>query len=107
VLVVGTTYDPATPYRGAKRMVSELGNARLLTMQGDGHCAYGGNSACIDDAVQAYFERGTLPKVGTMCQQEVPFAQPEPVTAQRVAVNAVAASAEVPSLARTWVARGR
>jgi pimeloyl-ACP methyl ester carboxylesterase len=107
VLVVGTTYDPATPYRGAKRMVSELGNARLLTMQGDGHCAYGGNSACIDDAVQAYFERGTLPKVGTMCQQEVPFAQPEPVTAQRVAVNAVATTVEVPSLARTWVARGR
>jgi pimeloyl-ACP methyl ester carboxylesterase len=72
-LVVGTTYDPATPYRGAKRLVSELGNARLLTMRGDGHTAYGGNSACIDAAVDAYVVDGTLPAPGTVCQQEVPF----------------------------------
>ena len=32
-LVVGTTYDPATPYVGAKAMVRQLGNARLLTMR--------------------------------------------------------------------------
>ena len=72
-LVVGTTYDPATPYRGAKRLVSELGNARLLTMRGDGHTAYGGNSACIDAAVDAYLEDGTLPAPGTVCRQQVPF----------------------------------
>ena len=54
-LVVGTTYDVATPYRGAKRLVARLGNARLLTMRGDGHTAYGGNSSCIDAAVDAYF----------------------------------------------------
>jgi pimeloyl-ACP methyl ester carboxylesterase len=77
-LVVGTTYDPATPYRGAKRLVSELGNARLLTMRGDGHTAYGGNSACIDGAVDAYLENGTLPAKGTVCQHEVPF-EPLPV----------------------------
>jgi hypothetical protein len=35
-LVIGTTYDPATPYRGAKNLVRTLGNARLLTMRGDG-----------------------------------------------------------------------
>ena len=47
-LVVATTYDPATPYRGAKNLVRDLGNARLLTQRGDGHTAYPGNSACID-----------------------------------------------------------
>jgi pimeloyl-ACP methyl ester carboxylesterase len=52
-LVVATTYDPATPYRGAKALVKDLGNARLLTMVGDGHTAYGGESACIDEAVAA------------------------------------------------------
>lgn len=84
-LVVGTTYDPATPYRGAKRLVSQLGNARLLTMRGDGHTAYGGNSACIDAAVDAYLEEGTLPAEGTTCRQEVPFALPEEVQSQSAA----------------------
>jgi pimeloyl-ACP methyl ester carboxylesterase len=73
VLVVGTTYDPATPYRGSVRLVRDLGNARLLTMRGDGHTAYGGNSACIDEAVDAYLEDGDVPARGTTCRQTVPF----------------------------------
>jgi pimeloyl-ACP methyl ester carboxylesterase len=72
-LVVGTTYDPATPYRGAKQLVAQMGNAALLTMRGDGHTAYGGNSPCIDAAVDAYLEDLTLPAPGTVCRQEVPF----------------------------------
>jgi pimeloyl-ACP methyl ester carboxylesterase len=73
VLVVGTTYDPATPYRGSVRLVRDLGNARLLTMRGDGHTAYGGNSPCIDEAVDAYLEDGDVPARGTTCRQTVPF----------------------------------
>jgi pimeloyl-ACP methyl ester carboxylesterase len=76
VLVVGTRYDPATPYRGARRLVSELGNARLLTMRGDGHTAYGLGSPCIDSAVNAYLLAGTLPAAGTVCNQDVPFVLP-------------------------------
>jgi pimeloyl-ACP methyl ester carboxylesterase len=72
-LVVATSYDPATPYPGALRLARELGNARLLTMEGDGHTAYGGNSACIDTSTQAYLVDLTLPAEGTVCQQEVPF----------------------------------
>ena len=59
-LVVGTTYDPATPYRMAKQLVAQMGNARLLTMRGDGHTAYGGNSPCIDAAVDG-IPRGSHP----------------------------------------------
>ena len=73
VLEVATTYDPATPYRGALRTAAQLGNVRLLTMRGDGHTAYGGNSPCIDDAVNAYIETLALTAAGTVCQQEVPF----------------------------------
>jgi pimeloyl-ACP methyl ester carboxylesterase len=73
VLEVATTYDPATPYRGALRTAAQLGNDRLLTMRGDGHTAYGGNSACIDDFVNAYIETLALPPAGTVCNQEVPF----------------------------------
>ena len=76
-LVVATTYDPATPYRGALKLVRTLGNARLLTMRGDGHTAYPGNSPCIDGAVEAYLIGGTLPAPGTSCKQDVPFAQPQ------------------------------
>jgi len=79
-LVVSNTYDPATPFKGAKRMVAELGNARLLTMVGDGHTAYPGNSACIDAAVEAYLKDGAVPAAGTVCRQEVPFAQPTQTT---------------------------
>ena len=75
-LVVGTTFDPATPYDGNRAAARELGNARLLTMEGDGHTAYGGNSACIDAAVDAYLIAGTLPPVGKRCRQHVSFGQP-------------------------------
>jgi pimeloyl-ACP methyl ester carboxylesterase len=80
-LVVGTTNDPATPYAGAVDLVAEQGNARLLTMDGDGHTAHGGNSACIDSAVEAYVVDLRLPPEGTVCVQEVPFQAPVPAGA--------------------------
>jgi pimeloyl-ACP methyl ester carboxylesterase len=86
-LVVATTYDPATPYRGAKSLVRDLGNARMITMRGDGHTAYPGNSACIDTAVEAYMADGTLPAPGTKCTQDVPFAAPEALAAKSLAVR--------------------
>jgi pimeloyl-ACP methyl ester carboxylesterase len=81
-LVIGTTYDPATPYSGAISTVRALGNARLLTMEGDGHTAYGRNSACVDRATETYLFQGALPAEGTVCQQEVPFVAPQPAPSQ-------------------------
>jgi pimeloyl-ACP methyl ester carboxylesterase len=78
-LVIGTTYDPATPYSGSIAMVEALGNARLLTMEGDGHTAYGRNSACIDASTDAYLVEGAVPAAGTVCRQEVPFVGIDPV----------------------------
>ncbi len=79
-LVVATRYDPATTYKQGKRMARQLGNARLLTMTGDGHTAYDGdpsdgyNSQCADLAIEAYLIAGTLPAAGTKCEQDaVPF----------------------------------
>jgi pimeloyl-ACP methyl ester carboxylesterase len=84
-LVVGTRYDPATPYKESKRLVQQLGNARLLTMTGDGHTAYDGvpedgfNSECADKAIEAYLFDLTLPAEGTKCAQDWPdFTAPEP-----------------------------
>jgi pimeloyl-ACP methyl ester carboxylesterase len=89
-LVVATTYDPATPYRGSVRLTRDLGNARLLTMRGDGHTAYDGNSPCIDAAVDAYLEDGVVPAEGTTCVQDVPFAAPAPAPAAAPALQAQA-----------------
>jgi hypothetical protein len=90
-LVIGTTYDPATPYAGAVSLVADLGNARLLTMEGDGHTAYGGNSACIDAATDAYLVDGVLPAEGTVCQQETPFVGVEQVPTAATATQRLAA----------------
>jgi hypothetical protein len=54
----------------------------LLTMDGDGHTAYGGNSACIDSATDSYLVAGSLPAKGTVCPQDVPFTAPEPAPVQ-------------------------
>jgi hypothetical protein len=61
ILVVDTTYDPATPYRGGKRLACDLGQMRLLTMRGDNHTAYQGNSPCIDEKVESYLIDLALP----------------------------------------------
>ncbi|WP_327344242.1 alpha/beta hydrolase [Streptomyces europaeiscabiei] len=67
IVVVGTTRDPATPYRWARALASQLSSARLLTYDGDGHTAYGRGSACVDSAINAYLLRGTPPTDGKRC----------------------------------------
>ncbi|MGX1368411.1 pimeloyl-ACP methyl ester carboxylesterase [Streptomyces canus] len=67
IVVVGTTRDPATPYRWARGLATQLTSARLLTYEGDGHTAYGRGSACIDSAINAYLLRGTPPAAGKRC----------------------------------------
>ncbi|MFF1543801.1 alpha/beta hydrolase [Streptomyces sp. NPDC058291] len=67
IVVVGTTRDPATPYRWARSLASQLASGRLLTYEGDGHTAYGRGSACIDSAINAYLLHGTPPARGKRC----------------------------------------
>ncbi|MES1171338.1 MAG: alpha/beta hydrolase [Actinomycetota bacterium] len=67
ILVVGTTNDPATPYQWAKNLTAELGNATLLTYEGEGHTAYGRSNQCIIDAVDGWLVDGTMPDSGTVC----------------------------------------
>lgn len=67
VLVIGNLHDPATPYQGAKDLVSTMGNAELLTWDGEGHTSYLSGSSCIDSAVNAYLISQTLPADGEVC----------------------------------------
>ena len=67
IVVVGTTRDPATPYRWARSLARQLSSARLLTYVGDGHTAYGRGSTCIDSAIDTYLLRGTPPAKNKRC----------------------------------------
>ncbi|MGY4768055.1 alpha/beta hydrolase [Kribbella sp. CWNU-51] len=68
VLVVSNTHDPATPYVGAKRLTADLGNARLLTYQSDGHNSITSGDPCLLGPIVTYLHDGTtLPPEGTVC----------------------------------------
>ena len=67
IVVVGTTRDPATPYKWAQGLASELENGHLITFNGDGHTAYTRSNPCVDDAVDAYLLKGRVPPAGLKC----------------------------------------
>ena len=66
ILVLGTTGDPATPYENAVGMARQLESGVLVTLQGEGHTAYG-QSACVQQAVRAYLTEDRVPRDGTRC----------------------------------------
>lgn len=66
ILVVGTTGDPATPYRWAEALAEQLESGVLLRFEGEGHTAYGQN-ACVNDVVESYLLDGTVPESGVTC----------------------------------------
>src|SRR5665811_1396339 len=67
IVVVGTTRDPATPYKWAQGLASELQNGHLITFNGDGHTAYTRSNSCVNDAVDAYLLNGRVPPDGLKC----------------------------------------
>jgi pimeloyl-ACP methyl ester carboxylesterase len=67
VLVVGTTRDPATPYRWAQALARDLASGVLLGWNGDGHTAYMSGSSCVDNYVDSYLIRLASPRSGTVC----------------------------------------
>jgi pimeloyl-ACP methyl ester carboxylesterase len=66
IVVVGTINDPATPYAQTAKLADMLGNATVLTWQGQGHTAYP-QTSCIRNAVDAYLINLTVPPAGTTC----------------------------------------
>ncbi|WP_052720197.1 alpha/beta hydrolase [Actinoplanes rectilineatus] len=70
VLLLNPTFDPATRYDFALRMSRELGNARLLTLDGFGHTTR--YSQCVTDWKSRYLLNGDVPPAGTRCTQDTP-----------------------------------
>ncbi|MCF4119552.1 alpha/beta hydrolase [Antribacter sp. KLBMP9083] len=67
IVVIGTTNDPATPYKWAQALASTLESGVLVTYQGEGHTAYGRSNNCISRAVEDYLVHGTVPQDGLTC----------------------------------------
>lgn len=67
ILIIGGTYDPATPYRWSRSLNRQLPTSTLLTYRGDGHTIYAGGSPCIDRVVDAYLLTGAMPDPGVSC----------------------------------------
>jgi pimeloyl-ACP methyl ester carboxylesterase len=67
IVVIGTTGDPATPVEWAASLRKQLGNAALLTWQGEGHTAYGRANSCLEDAVDSYLVDGKVPADNAVC----------------------------------------
>jgi pimeloyl-ACP methyl ester carboxylesterase len=72
LVMVGNVHDPATVYEWNVTAARQSG-ARLVTYEGWGHTAYGGPSACVNDAVDAYLIDLVPPRRGLRCPaEEVP-----------------------------------
>ncbi|HYP03924.1 MAG TPA: alpha/beta hydrolase, partial [Cyanobium sp.] len=72
VLVIGTRFDPATPFQAALELSRELGNARLLSVNGYGHTVLRNPSACAARHEAAYLIEGTVPPEGSVCWPDRP-----------------------------------
>lgn len=77
LLVVGNTYDPATPITGAKRVHQLFAGSRLVRYDGFGHGAIG-TSRCATAIMGRYLLTQRLPKDRTVCQARGLFAPPAP-----------------------------
>ncbi len=74
IMVIGTRYDPATPYSFTRPFADLFPDGRMLTVEGYGHTILG-KSTCADEAVARYLVDGRAPRDGATCAQSIqPFA---------------------------------
>ncbi|WP_370961366.1 alpha/beta hydrolase [Amycolatopsis sp. cg9] len=74
VLVLNNRFDPATPLHNAEATAAELGDGRVLVVEGYGHTSLDAPSACASAAVVRYLTELAAPAEGTTCAPDVvPF----------------------------------
>jgi pimeloyl-ACP methyl ester carboxylesterase len=77
VLVIGSSFDPATAFGSSIRLAQELADARFLPVIGFGHTVLFNPDHCAQDYVSAYLTELTLPPNGASCSDDgSPFAGP-------------------------------
>jgi len=67
IVVIGTTRDPATPLAWAQALADQLESGQLITRDGDGHTGFQRGNSCVDEAVEGWLVRGTVPPADLKC----------------------------------------
>ncbi len=67
IVIVGTTRDPATPYKWALSLHKYLQGSVLISLDADGHTGHNRGSSCVDDAVDKYLLTGAVPAKNLAC----------------------------------------
>ena len=76
LLLLSTTYDPATPLNNSKKLLADMGtNARLVVHHGYGHTTFFDKSNCTDAIAKAFILNGTVPdaRVSDCFANEKPY----------------------------------
>lgn len=74
LLIIGTTRDPATPYKWAQGLHKVLLNSTLITLNGDGHTGANRGSKCVDKAMNTYLLTGKTPLHDLNCDTDAALA---------------------------------
>jgi len=77
VLLIGNTYDPATPHHNAVTVHRLLPHSALLTVDAVGHTALFA-STCATTLTARYLLTGDTPLAGTVCRQDTSPFHPAP-----------------------------
>ncbi|KAI8629087.1 TAP-like protein-domain-containing protein [Xylariaceae sp. FL1651] len=72
LLVIGNTFDSATPLKSAKNISTTLEGSVLLEHGGFGHSSISQPSLCTAKAIQNFFRNGVLPEPNTVCPPVAP-----------------------------------
>jgi pimeloyl-ACP methyl ester carboxylesterase len=72
ILVIGTRFDPQTPFANARRVASLLGHAVLLTYNGYGHTSENDPSSCVTQVIANYLVALVAPPRKSSCQPDHP-----------------------------------
>ncbi|KAJ7490993.1 Alpha/Beta hydrolase protein [Mycena latifolia] len=70
LLVIGNTADPVAPLVGAESTAAAFPGSGLLTINSPGHTSVNTHSTCAYGYLRQYFQNGTLPAPGTVCQPD-------------------------------------
>jgi pimeloyl-ACP methyl ester carboxylesterase len=74
ILVIGTRFDPQTPFANARRVARLLGHAVMLTYDGYGHTSENDPSVCVKHAIASYLIGLVVPRRGSVCEPDhLPF----------------------------------